>query len=188
MKWRFVVITLIIPIMSAELGGCQIPLQPDADSPFYEIPEGSTLVLNRDITIRAGTVRTLYQGGREVYAPNQWEPFCKFEILTLKDEPQQVKADEFVIYRSGRGEDTLLVGLETLPRYARAGILFFDDDQPSPHIYGTYLFLRSPAQPDVYRLLCGHLQDSASVPRHLTINQIRAALGDTFTLQIAQLP
>jgi hypothetical protein len=184
MKFRF----LFILMTSALLSACQIPLQPDADSPFYQIPRGATLVLNRDITIPAGTVRVIYQNGREVYAPDQYEPFCKFEILPLKDEPQQVKADEFLIYRSGRGEGALLVGLETLPRYARAGVIWLDNDPPSPRIYGTYLFLRSEQQPDVYRLLCGYLQDPADVPRHLTINQIRTALGGTFTLQVPQLP
>lgn len=181
---------LTIIIVAGMLSGCQVPLRQTSDpnSPFYQVPQGSTLVLNRDITIAPGTVRVIYQQGREVYAPNQWEPFCKFEILPLKDEPQQVRADEFLIYRSGRGTGALLVGLEQLPRYARTGLLWFDDDSPSPLIYGTYLFLRSPKQPDVYRLLCGHLQDAGLVPRYLTVNQIRAALGNTFTLQIPQLP
>jgi hypothetical protein len=179
---------VLLWLMIIGLAGCQTVVHPDADSPFYRVPKGATLILNRDITIPAGSVRVIYQEGRQVYAPNEYKPFCKFEVLPLKDVPQQVKADEFLIHRSGWGVDTLLVGLETLPRYARRGWLWFDDDPPSPRIYGTYLYLRSATQPDVYRLLCGHLQDAATVPRHLTINQIRAALGDTFTLRVAQLP
>lgn len=157
----------------------------DPNSPFQSVPQGSRLILNHDITIPAGSVKVIYQGGRQVYAANEYEPFCKFEILPLKDVPQQVSADEFVIYRSGRGQHALLVGigLETLPRYAARGFLWWRDDAPSPRIYGTYMFLRSPTQPDVYRLICGHLQEPDGLARYLTINQIRAAIGDTFTLQ-----
>jgi hypothetical protein len=49
-------------------------------------------------------------------------------------------------------------------------------DGPYLLYYATYIYLRSARQPDIFRIKCGHLQDSAMNPRHLTVAEIRVTL------------
>lgn len=41
--------------------------------------------------------------------------------------------------------------------------------------------MHSDRQPDVFRLVCSHLQDSAQNPRHLTAAELRTALAPVVT-------
>lgn len=52
--------------------------------------------------------------------------------------------------------------------------------------YKTIFLLRSERQPGVRRLMCQHdpLAGGISLPRHLTLADIRAALGEWFTLSL----
>jgi hypothetical protein len=49
--------------------------------------------------------------------------------------------------------------------------------------YATLMYLNSDKQKDVYRLTCQHWEDVMD-DRHLTISQMRGAMGDVFTLEI----
>ncbi|NNG14194.1 MAG: hypothetical protein HKM22_03455 [Gammaproteobacteria bacterium] len=51
--------------------------------------------------------------------------------------------------------------------------------------YMTVLYLHSDRQPDVFRMTCQHWE-APSDAQHLTIKQIRQALGDLFTLKLAR--
>jgi hypothetical protein len=178
---RFYVIGLAVILLS----GCQSPA--GLSSPgqaFYSAPAGTKLVLQRDITIPAGQVKIFFQQGRQVSAPDQYLPFCKFEILSLKDTPQVVRTDEFLIKRSGQVTSAIVQrDLNfTRPRFRLVDHPFDE----SSVLYGIVMFLQSSAQPDVYRMICGHLQDPTLGARGPTLEQIRSTLGDIFSLQLPQ--
>ena len=176
------------------LGGCRETLLRGGyddltSSPFFLVPAGSRLTLNRSLTIPAGRVKITFQDGRQVAAPSLYRPFCRLEVLTLQDRPQQVRADTFIVSRVTRRRE-LAARYDNRYRYVARSAgprwLFSGDDRPSPVIYATQLFLDSAAQADVYRLICGHLQEVHLGGRFLSVAQIRTALGDSFALQLAQ--
>lgn len=186
--------TLLLLFTLALLGGCRETLLRGgfddlASSPFYLVPVGSRLTLNHPLTIPAGRVKITFQDGRQVAAASLYRPFCRLEVLTLLDRPQQVRADTFTVSRATRQRE-LAARHDNRYRYVARStgprLLFSGDDQPSPVIYATQLFLDSAAQPDVYRLICGHLQEVNLGGRFLSVAQIRTALGDSFVLQLAQ--
>ena len=176
----FAFVTLVCSLLTA----CQTAPVANTQSPFYLPPVGTQLVLNQSLTIPANRVKVFIQDGRIVFAPNEYRPFCRFEVLPLKAEPQIVQPDNFVIQRRGRVED-LFAAWDSRYQFAARRLWWFDDDR-SPVIFGTLMFISSPAQPDVYRMMCGHLQDYGLVPRHLTVEQMQATLGNIFTFQFAR--
>ncbi|MFO1351103.1 MAG: hypothetical protein U1F68_10700 [Gammaproteobacteria bacterium] len=46
-------------------------------------------------------------------------------------------------------------------------------------------YLQSATQPDVYRLVCGHLQDDDLGARYLRFDEIQQALGTVFSVRFA---
>ncbi len=148
---------------------------------FAAISAGAKLTLNRDLTIPAGRASVFLQGGQLVtYAElNGYHPHCRFELRTIKDVAQTVTADTFVIERVRR-DVVHSVGTDGAQR-VRA---FDHDGGPTFVVYATMLDLRTPAQPDVLRLTCGQWDDPYRAT-HLTVDEMRKALGGIFTLALA---
>jgi len=169
-------------IVTFLLAACQVvPQKYDENSPFTKVPNNSRLTLNQALTIAPYGLKAYVQNGQISYGPNQYYPFCKFEVREVKEISQIVEPDQFEITKV-RQASGLMAGLN---RHALIAGRSFDsgDGKPSPILYATQLFLNSPRQPQVYKLSCGHLQDPGLEARHLSINQIREALGGVFTLQ-----
>jgi hypothetical protein len=169
----------------AFLYGCESLIEPDVNSSFYKVPRGSILVLHRDVAIPANRLKIYLQDGKLGYGANQYRPFCKFELRQAKKQRQFVTPDQFMITGTRRAVG-YFVGLDLNRRqlFASIGLKSSDNGKPSPEIYGTQMDLRSTRQPQVFRLTCGHLQDPNLTARHLSINQIREALGAVFTLRL----
>jgi hypothetical protein len=172
---RLWVLSLAVILLNA----CQTPSASDPGRSFYRAPAGTKLILQRDITILPERVKTYFQQGRQVYVPNEYDTFCKLEVLSLQDTEQVVKADEFLIKRSGKiASSVVQYDADALrPRFQL--VRAFDQ---GPQVYGIVMFLDSPRQPNVNKLLCVHMQDPLLGARGPSIEQIRAALGDTFML------
>ena len=164
------------------LSGCQGLWQGYEDLPEYRLPVGSTLVLLEDVSIPANSASIYLQGGRILPfgGVDLYHPHCKFELRTLRPAPQRVDADTFVIVKVRRESD---YARDTRVQWLAGGGVMFMSDGPSPQMYATLIFLRSEAQPDVFRLTCGHWEDPVDA-EHLTIGQICQALGDVFTLKL----
>ncbi|UCE88088.1 MAG: hypothetical protein JSW10_06830 [Pseudomonadota bacterium] len=159
-------------------GGPQTKASPE-DSLFYTIPAGSRLTLNRPLAIPAGKAAVFLADGeiKALTAIDPYYPHCKFEVLHIRRTEQIVEADTFTVRRVQLEEfaqDTAPVQL--------AGMLLADSASPEP--WATHLYLDSPRQPDVLRMSCQHWEDPP-MANHLTVRQIRTALGDWFTLTLA---
>ena len=161
------------------LAACQTRDYP-ITSPFYLIPLGSHLVLHQDITIPANRARALIQNGHilERRDIDQYYPFCEFEILTLKDTDQVIKADTFTIHKLDKR-------METSSQPIRYASLVSDRFESRLIAYNTQYYLHSDRQPDVYRLMCLYWTDN-SMDNHLTHDQIQQALGKLFSFVIRQ--
>ena len=182
---------LILLSVVGILAACQTAAyEGNENSPFYPVPAGSTLTLTRTVTIPADQVAVYLQGGEVVPAGriNQYYPHCKFELIHRRDTGQTVRPDDFEIIRvvQETGHSVALAGLQTAQMSVGIGInVGMDRDGSSLQTYSTRLMLRSARQPQVFRLSCGQ----AALPhegQHVSINEMRKALGNLFTLELAR--
>jgi hypothetical protein len=135
----------------------------------------------------SATVRLQY--GRIVArnAVQEQDPFCVFEIETVHPDIQVVAPGQFRITAVNRSVETF-AGLPLFP-YVRTAwhnrrVSFGDDDGPTHIYYKTTFRLHDDRQP-VSALTCMSNQNApgnASSMRHLTLPEIRGALGAWFVL------
>jgi hypothetical protein len=171
------------------LSACQTWDTRNPDSPYYRIPAGSTLTLNKDLAIPAGKAAVYIQNGQIVGSIGQiheYDPYCSLEMRTNRDVAQPVKADQFVILKVR--EETRLARAESilLARNFHTTIAGNNmDGGPSQKLHSTLLDLRSERQPEVFRLTCQRWDDRSYPTLPLTVSEIRKTLGDVFTLKLA---
>ncbi len=161
------------------LSACQTtgPLNENSHSDVP--PPGSRLVLKQELTIPAHSAGVLLQGGRVVSDKdlNPYYPHCRLEVHDVRETMQTVLADEFVVRRALRMETYTAM---------RSGLLkagWRSAGDPSFLIYRISMDLHSPRQPQVRWLDCQQWGDPA-VGQHLSIREIRLALGEIFLLQL----
>jgi hypothetical protein len=181
---------ILLVCLAALLWSCDTPRSYGPDTPYYRFPAESRLVLNQALEIPANWATARIQNGRVVPFGHVQEqlPHCIFEINTVRETPQQVEPDSFAIVKVTRSESTLAAN--------SSGFFFFigsawaDVDRPSQMFYKTVFTLRSERQPGVLRLTCQSDQYAAGIgiPRHLTVPEIRQALGNIFTLELPGPP
>jgi hypothetical protein len=172
------------------LGGCVTQYQGNEASPYFVVPAGSTLTLNRELTFAPEEVGTYFQRG-QVVAKMQidlYRPHCKLELHKRLDRMQTVKPDSFRVMHSSQEilhsvQLPVVLAANAAHRTVLGGRLV--SDSPSPELYATRLVLRSEGQPHVSSLTCGHLESPPVDARHLSIQQIRQALGEIISLQLA---
>lgn len=173
------------------LSACQtMAYEGNENSPFYLVPPGSTLTLTRHLTVPANEVAVFLQGG-EVAASgriNQYYPHCKFELRRRLDTAQSVQPDSFEIIKVVQeiGHSVALDGLQLAGVSVGIGVHMGmkNGDGASLQAYSTRLSLRSARQPEVLRLSCGQ----SALPhegQHVSISEMRKALGSVFTLEVA---
>jgi hypothetical protein len=172
---------IIAVFFAALAGGCASVPQGEEAS-WFEAQPGSTLTLHREVVVPAYTARAYIQNGRLEPFPeiNRYHPHCTLETWAVKGEPRTIKPGEFAIEKVRRG---IGQGVDR-GGFRKVRLRFVDDGAPSPELWATEFFLRSPAQPDVYRLTCQHLEDPSMLPRYLTLGEIRRTLGGLMTLTL----
>ena len=154
----------------------------DENSQFFSVPLGSTFTLNREITIQPDQTSVYLQNGSIVLVRDVdfYRPHCKFELFTISEQARVVDPDTFVVTRIvDQRED---VSTEW-PRYAALGMSGVDG--PVHLTYSTTMYLESKIQPDVFRMNCKRW-DWPATGDFLSINEMRQALGDYFTLTLAE--
>lgn len=177
---------LMLMVVVVLLGACQTSYLGNEDSPYYKVPVGSRLILNNDIAIPPYKAGAYIQGGLilPLSQVNKYYPHCKFEVLKIREAPQTIKADTFVIDKVVQEiTDTVDTGRLRLAGIG-IGINIGASDGPSVQAYATRLNLHSDRQPEVFRLSCGQWA-YPNQGQQVTINEMRKALGNLFTLQLA---
>ncbi len=177
--------TVFFTGLIAGLSACSQNAVKDENSVFYAVPVGSLVVLNQDVTIAGDQVAVYVQNGQLMSDTevNKYYPNCKFEVYKISEQPRTVLADTFEIIKvvddiesSSLQKSTELAALDKALTF---GML----DRSYVFNYATLMYLNSEKQKDVYRLTCQHWEDVMD-GRHLTIRQMRVAMGDVFTLEI----
>lgn len=172
---------MILLFLSVTLAACQYVPPRDIDSPFFSPPSGSQLRLTRPLTIPANDAGVFIQYGQAQYSSwrlNMYYPHCDFELHTRASKERVIEPDTFTVTRTVHETENVLLTPAVVAGFGGSG------DGPPGENYMTVLYLHSDKQPDVFRMTCQHWEDS-SQGEHLTVKQIRQALGELFILEIA---
>lgn len=166
------------------LAGCATVQDLGPSSPHFRYPEGTRLSLNQAVEIQPGEASVRLQFGRIVprNGVQEQEPHCIFEIDTVRDTVQRIEPDVFTVTRVDRG-----VWMSAFPVAAALRVGLGDHSGPTLIYYQTEFRLRSARQPGVRSLLCQSNQNAAGIHpnmRHLTLEEIRQALGAIFTIHL----
>lgn len=181
-----------ISIIVATVGliGCQGWYQGDENSPFFLPSAGSTLVLNENISISPEKTSIYLQGGKIVdsfWKVNIYYPYCKLELRTRRPVEQTIGRDNFIIQRVSRYTSFVPTAQDTHTGHP-GGVLLIQHGGTNGgmtlYSYVTELYLHSDRQPNVYRLACQQ-KDYPATGEHLSVNDMRRALGDILTLRLA---
>lgn len=172
----------LAPVGAALLTACSnSQVVGNEDSQFFSVSPGSTFTLSREITIQPDQTSVYLQGGSiEPYQNiDIFRPHCKFELYTISEQARTVKPDTFAVSRIVDRQDEVS---NAWPLYA--GLAVAVDGGPMHKTYSTKMYLESTLQPDVFRMDCMQW-DWINAGKFVSISQMRQALGDYFTLTLA---
>lgn len=172
----------VLIIFSLTLGACQLaPKQMDEHSNLYPLPVGSRFTLKQDLAIPAGSAHVDLQGGRAVSLRdlNLYHPHCRFDVQDVRETEQIIRPDDFRVKRVYRQTTDLVARQPRLIQVRRVS----DDGGPTFLIYRTVFDLESARQPQVRRLTCQRW-DQPALGDHLSLKEIRAALGSYFVVTL----
>jgi len=152
------------------------PVDPE-NSPLYNIPTGTTLVLHTELIIPADKAAVFIQNGevKSYRDIDKYYPHCKFEVRTIKQDNQTIQPDTFIIQRSTTEE----VVKNTYSLFRQVSM--DGGDGPAFIEMNRLMYLASEQQPDVYRLTCGIWAISPHYDQ-LTLSEIRRTLGKLISL------
>lgn len=177
------VVYLLVTVL---LASCQPSRVHESYASDYRIPRGSKLILHEPIAIPPHYAHVDIQAGRVVPVGRVQElyPFCELEVTEVKPVAQHLTPDTFIVHKIGHRIYDVRV-----PWIRLAGIgldaALFGGDGPLQTFYVTDLHLRSNNQPNILKLSCQSNQRAFPgilYARHLSIVEIRGALGGLFTL------
>lgn len=166
------------------LAGCAGLESPDPASPYYAYSSGWAVQLDRALTIEPGAATVRLQYGQIVprNSVQEHDPFCVVELDTVRDVRQTLQPGRFEVWRVTRFIDPISAAVKSPLVKAR---LILDDGSPTFLYFVTEFRLRDPAQPNLRSLRCAWNQlapGNRMLMRHLTLDEIRWALGDWMIL------
>lgn len=164
------------------LGGCAGLESSDPASPHYAYSTAWVAQLNRPLTIPADAATVRLQYGQMVprNSVQEHDPFCVVELETVGTEPQTLQPGRFEVWRVTRSISPIAVSASPWIRMAQV-----DSDTPSFLYFITAFRLRDATQPNLRGMTCAWNQmapGNQGLMRHLTLDEIRSALGDLMRL------
>ena len=145
------------------LSACTSLQSSDPNSLFFSIPEGSTLSLNKQLSIPHNNTHAVVQHGKEVsdndkndYAINCRLDVKKFGLRTIEPE-------DFKITRTEDGQNWV--------------------SEPSIMRFYTEIYLSSDKGTDIIKMECQEY--GSQTDRNFTVKEMQTALGDYFTIKFA---
>jgi len=162
------------------LAACQATVSNES-SPYFDVPLNSKLTLKQAVEIPPNQAGVYMQDGKVLPKSliDQYYPHCRLEISELSTTTQKVEPDTFNIYRISYDEDYSSREL----RFAASSNFILVGGGASSQSYATLMYLHSTRQPNVVRMVCQHWEDPTDA-QHLSILQMRKAMGDIVTLQL----
>lgn len=180
-------------LLCALLGaGCAQVIEKDETSPYYPVPVGSLFRLHQSIEVPPERTRVFIQGGQTGRGFDNYRANCNIEVRKRDDQrTQRVAAGDYPIVEVRR---TLQEVVQAQPvQVAAQGplagpLLASQPDSGGMMVYqGYHLWLGGP-DPNLMRLSCRGVLADLSEARPPSIQEIRQALGDLASLELATGP
>ena len=152
-------------VFTSLLAGCQAGVILSFDSSAYRLPDGSELILNREITIPAGSAHVKLQHGQLAGSVSEYEVNCEFRVRDLG--PRVVSPGSFIVRRSGDSREWAI----------------------SPYTLRFYktVTLKSVQDAGTVYLMCQKWDDVYG-GSSISIAEMQEALGDYFSMGAGQTP
>jgi len=133
----------------------------DPNSLFFSIPEGSTLSLNKEMTISSSNTHGTIQSGRLISddAREFYDINCRLDFE--KFGPRMIEPEEFTITRTEDGQNWV--------------------SQPSILRFYTEVYLASNKDTDIIKMVCQIYGDAND--RNFTVAEMQTALGNLVTIK-----
>ena len=151
--------TLLISVIA--LNACSSMQSTNPDSMYFEIPEGSTLSLNKSVSIPANDTHTVIQGGKEIKDKDKNEYAINCRLDVKKFGPRTIEPEDFKITRTEDGTNWI--------------------SKPSIMRFYTEVYLSSDKGTDIIKLVCQEYGDQKD--RNFTVKEMQDALGDYFSFK-----
>lgn len=191
-------LSLALPLLLAACQPAFINGVPNENSPYFQIPVDSRLVLTRAVTVPANQDSAHFQDGKSLVWQdvNIYGSWCVLKLDSKRPQPQMIEPDTFTVRKVWTERMFHLAHASTRParvQLAANGAMRFSaldremGESRSYEVEATLLQLHSPIQPGVTRLVCAEW----GVPQggtYLTVAKLRATLGDYFRLELAGYP
>jgi len=152
------------------------------------ITPGLKLKLNRAIVIPGETASLHIQDGepkpQQLNPVENYRPYCVLNVRNRMAATQTINPDTFTITRVFLNEEfvSLPVNIASLTMTAGYPGLYLGAGGYTAVAYVTEIYLESSTQPNVVSLDCKQWDDPA-MGAHLTLQEIKLALGELFTIQ-----
>ena len=150
-------------LIAVTLSACSTMQSSDPDSLYFERPAGSTLSLNKKLTIPDNDTHAVIQQGKEIkdsdkneYAINCRVDVKEFGVSTLEPE-------NFTITRTEDGQNWI--------------------SYPSIMRFYTEVYLSSNRGTDIIKMVCQEY--GSQTDRNFTVAEMQQALGDILTFKFA---
>ena len=154
---------IALALLILALVGCNTAQTRDVNSPYYKIPPGSAIILNKDLNIPAGEAHIDLQDGNPATAVGNYNVNCSFSVRNLG--PSTIKADTFMIRETSSSQEWV----------SRPDIMRF---------YREFR-LTSDRQPDVMKFVCQDW-DGPLTGRPVSVPEMQKAVGDYVSFRFAQ--
>jgi len=143
------------------LTSCAAMHSTDPNSMFFDIPGGSTLSLNRAMTISNTDTHGVIQAGKSIKDDdkNDYEINCRLDFK--KFGPRTIEPENFSITRTEDGSNWI--------------------SQPAILRFYTEVYLTSNKGTDIIKMVCQEYGDQ--IDRNFTVAEMQAALGDFITIK-----
>jgi len=146
------------------LTACQSVNSNDPSSLSFDIPDGSTLTLNKNLPVESGKTHAVIQSGKltSYKEKDLYKISCSFEMKAFG--PRTVKPDTFIISRTEDCQEQA--------------------STPSIIRYYTEVYLYSDHNSDIIKLVCSVWGDR--LDGNFPVSEMQKALGDYFSFAFAK--
>jgi hypothetical protein len=153
----------LLLLIAAILGACSSMQSNNPDSMYFQIPQGSTLSLNKQVTIPASDTHAVIQGGKEIKSSekNEYAINCRLDVK--KFGPRSIEPEEFKVTRTEDGTNWI--------------------SYPSILRFYTEVYLSSDKGTDIIKMVCQEY--GSQTDRNFTVAEMQQALADIITFKFA---
>lgn len=150
-----IILVFLLPLFAS----CASMYSSDPNSLYFSIPEGSTLSLNKPLSITASDTHATVQNGEQIDDDkrNDYAINCRLDFREFG--PRTIEPQSFTVMRSEDGQNWV--------------------SRPSILRFYTEIYLSSDTGTDIIKMVCQEY--GGPTDRNFTVAEMQQALGDLYS-------